>query len=97
MGKKSAPPPAPDYTAAAEKTAQSSQEAQTRADWANRPTQNTPWGQSSWQASAGVDPATGQPITNWTQNITLDPSQQQALDSQMAIQQGRSDIAQGML
>jgi hypothetical protein len=97
MGKKSDPPPAPDYTQAAEKTAQSSQQAQTRADWSNRPTQNTPWGQSSWNASAGVDPSTGQPITNWEQNITLDPAQQQALDSQMAVQQGRSDIAQGMM
>jgi hypothetical protein len=97
MGKKSDPPPAPDYTQAAEKTAQSSQEAQTRADWTNRPTQNTPWGQSSWNASAGVDPSTGQPITNWEQNITLDPAQQAALDDQMAMQSGRTQIGMGMM
>ena len=97
MGKKSAPPPAPDYTAAAEKTAASSQDAQTRADWSNRPTQNTPWGQSSWSASAGVDPATGKPITQWEQNISLTPDQQKALDDQMRMQSGRSDLAQNMM
>lgn len=96
MGKKSAPA-APDYTKAAEQTSASNQQAQTRADWANRPTTNTPWGSQSWQASAGTDPATGQPVTNWTQNITLDPRQQRALDDQMAITEGKSGIAQGML
>jgi hypothetical protein len=34
---------------------------------------------------------------NWTMNLELDPDQQAALDSQMAIQRGRSDTAQGML
>jgi hypothetical protein len=97
MGKKSAPPPAPDYTGAAEKSAQSSQEAQTRADWANRPTQNTPWGQSSWTSTAAVDPATGKPVTNWTQNISLSGDQQKALDDQMAMQSGRSDLAMNMM
>lgn len=97
MGKKSDPPPAPDYTQAAEKTAQSSQEAQTRADWTNRPTQITPWGTQSWSAEKAVDPATGQPITQWTGTTTLSPDQQKALDDQMSIQSGRSDIAQGMM
>lgn len=97
MGKKSAPPPPPDYTAAAERTAQSSQEAQTRADWANRATQITPFGTSSWTSAAGTDPSTGQAITNWTQNISLDPASQQALDQQQALQAGRSDIAGGMM
>jgi len=97
MGKKSDPPPAPDYTQAAEKTAQSSQEAQTRADWANRPTLNTPWGQQTWNSTAATDPSTGQPITQWSSDITLSGDQQKALDDQMAIQSGRSDIAQGMM
>lgn len=99
MGKKSAPPQiTPEQSIyAAEKSQASSQQAQTQADWANRPTQNTPWGQSSWTAAAGTDPATGKPVTNWTQNITLDPKQQAALDSQMGIDQSKSQIAQGML
>ena len=97
MGKKTDPPPAPDYTQAAERTAQSNQYAQTFADWANRPQQYTPWGSSTWSSSPMIDPATGQQVTQWSQNIQLSPQQQQALNSQMAIQQGRSDLASGMM
>ena len=97
MGKKSAPPPAPDYTQAAEKTAASSQDAQTRADWANRPNQITPWGTQTWSSEAMTDPATGKPVTSWTQNTQLSGPQQQALDEQMAIQSGKSQIAGGMM
>jgi hypothetical protein len=96
MGKKSAPA-APDYSAAAEKTAASNQDAQTRADTANRPNMNTPWGTSSWTSAAGVDPATGKPVTNWTNNVSLSGDQQKSLDDQMSIQSGKSDIARGML
>ena len=97
MGKKSAPPPAPDYTQAAEKTAASSQDAQTRADWSNRPEMDTPWGKSSWTSQAAVDPATGKPVTQWSNKVSLAGGQQDALDDQMAIQSGKSDIASGMM
>lgn len=96
MGKKSSPPP-PDYTAAAERTAQSSRENTDAQTWANRPTVNTPWGQQSWQANQQTDPATGRPVTAWTQNITLTPQQQAALDSQQRIGQGRSNAAETLL
>lgn len=97
MGKKSDPPPAPDYRAAAEETAQSSQQAQTRADWTNRPTQITPWGRTDWSAQAATDPSTGQPITQWTQTESLSPQLQGALNDQFAMQSGRSQIAGGMM
>jgi hypothetical protein len=93
MGKKSDPPKAPDYTQAAEKTAASSQEAQTRADWANRPDQVTPWGQQTWQSAKQIDPATGQEMTKWTQNTTLDPKLQAALDQQQSIDMSKSELA----
>lgn len=96
MGKKSTPP-APDYKGAAEQTAASSQDAQTRSDWANRPTVNTPWGQESWQASAAVDPSTGKPITNWTQNTKLNPLAQSTLDSTMTVDRDKALLAQGMM
>ena len=96
MGKKS-PPPAPDYVGAAEATAKSSRELATANTTANRPTQVTPWGTSSWASSAGVDPSTGLPVTNWTQNIELTGPQQQALDAQMRVQAGRSDLAEGLI
>lgn len=99
MGKKStpAPPPAPDYTAAAERTAQGNLEAQTRADWANRPNQFTPWGSLTWESEQVTDPATGLPVTRWTQHTILDPRSQRALDDQFAIQEGMSSAAKGLL
>lgn len=95
-GKGGAPPP-PDYTGAAAAQAQSSKEVTNMQLHANRPDQYTPWGSSTWSSAAGTDPATGQPITNWQQQIQLSPQQQQALNSQMAIQQGRSNLAQGFM
>jgi hypothetical protein len=44
-----------------------------------------------------TDPATGKPVTSWEQNITLAGDQQKALDDQMKLQSGRSDIAGGMM
>lgn len=96
MGKKSTPKP-PDYTAAAEATAESSRENTNTQNFANRPNQNTPFGSTSWDTRAVRDPATGQMVTEWTQNTSLTPEAQAALDSQLALQQGRSDIAGGMM
>lgn len=95
-GKGSAPPP-PDYTGAAQAQAQSSAETTNMANYANRPSMNTPFGSQSWTTEAVIDPATGQPVTKWTQNTTLAPQAQRALDSQMAMQQGRSDIANSLM
>lgn len=96
MGGKGSTPPAPDYKGAAQEQAASSREATTAATWANRPTQNTPFGSSTWNTGTKVDPSTGQNVTTWEENITLDPATKQALDSQQALQQQRSDLAGGM-
>jgi hypothetical protein len=96
MGKKSSPPP-PDYTAAAEKTAASNQAAAVQQTWANRPEQKDPWGSMTWDSEAVIDPATGQKVTKWTQNTTLDPRLQQALDSQIDMQNQRSQMAEGLM
>jgi hypothetical protein len=86
-------PKAPDYKGLAEQTAASSQYAQDRADWANRPTINTPWGSQTWQSKGAVDPSTGKPVTAWTQNTTLNPQAQAALDAQMQLDTGKSQLA----
>lgn len=88
MGKKSAPPPAPDYTALAQQQAELDKVAAADQTVANRPTQTTPWGTSSW--SQGAD---GQ----WTQNISLDPAEQAALDQQRQFSSQRQGIASGLL
>jgi hypothetical protein len=88
---------APDYTAAAEATGESSRDVTNMQTWANRPNQNTPWGSTSWDQSSQIDPSTGKPMTQWTQNTTLTPQAQQALEDQFAVQGGRSDIARELL
>jgi hypothetical protein len=96
MGKKSGPP-APDYTGAANAQAAQSQANTTQQTWANRPDQSSPFGNITWGAQETVDPSTGQKVTKWTQNTTLDPEVQGALDSQMQTQRGRSDLANSMM
>src|SRR3990172_6264039 len=92
-----AAPAAPDYRGAAVEQSAASKELATGATWANRPTINTPWGQQTWDASAGVDPSTGLPVTKWESNVNLTPDQQQALDAQMRIGAGKSGLAEGLM
>ena len=87
----------PDYGGAAAQDARMNQQMLTQQTWANRPTVNTPWGQQTWGSTTDIDPSTGQPVTSWTQNISLNPDQQAALNSQQAVQTGRSQAAQGLL
>jgi hypothetical protein len=96
-GDSPAAPATPDYRGAAQETAASNKEAATANTWANRPTINTPWGSQSWNAASSIDPSTGKPVTSWTQNTTLTPDAQRALDSQMQMQQGRSDLANSFM
>jgi hypothetical protein len=93
IGKKSAPPPAPDYKGAAEATAASSAAAQSAATTANRPNVNTPWGSETWTQAQSTDPATGKPVTNWTQNINLSPAEQATLTAQQNVALGKANIA----
>lgn len=95
MGSKAPDPP--DYTGAAREQAQASQENVLSQNYANRPSVRTPFGSQSWQTNSVIDPATGQRVTGWTQNVELAPQLQSALDSQMAVQRGRSDLAQGFM
>lgn len=75
MGKPSAPA-APDYTAAAEETANSS-----------RINQNTPYGSLTYSA-----PASGVASDPWTQNINLSPVGQQLLDAANNTSLGLSNL-----
>ena len=96
MGKKSGPP-APDYTGAANAQAQASKDTAVYNTWADRPNVTTPWGSQTWTNQTTTDPTTGQKVTQWNQNISLSPQEQASLDSQFAVQQGRSQAAQEML
>jgi len=91
-----APPPAPNYTASAEATAKSQNEAINQTNYANRPNQKTPWGNTTWTTNATIDPATGQRVTQWNQNTSLTPLSQQALNNTLNIQQNQTNLANTM-
>lgn len=97
MGGKGSAPAAPDYLGAATAQAQASEKATTAQNFANRPTINTPFGGQSWQTDSQIDPATGQKVTTWTQNTTLAPGLQSALNSQIQLQNDRSQLAGGFM
>lgn len=86
-------PAAPDYRGAAEEQSAASKEIATQQTWANRPTQYTPWGSTNWQSAENIDPATGQPVTAWTQTQQLNPQLQNALDKQIGLTNYRTDLA----
>lgn len=89
-------PAAPDYAAAAQAQADSSRDVTEQQTWANRPDQNTPFGSTSWENAPQWDPSTGQYLNRWTQNTTLNPQSQAALDSQLAVTRARSELAQNL-
>jgi hypothetical protein len=95
MGKKSAPPP-PDYKAAAVASGESSKAVTEQQTWANRPDQYTPWGSETWSNEQVWDPATRQYLNKWTQNTNLTPEAQAALDSQLRLQMGRSQLGESL-
>lgn len=96
MGSKSSPPP-PDYTAAANAQAQASKENTTAQTYANRANQYTPFGSDTWTQGQTVDPSTGQNVTTWNENTQLDPQLQASLNSQLAVQNARSDQAAALI
>ena len=96
MSKPEAPPP-PDYRGAAEETARSSAEQVARQTFANRPTQTGPWGTVQWTPGTTVDPATGTQVTSWEQETTLRPELERALESEVGLQEYRSDLARDLM
>ena len=93
MGGKASAPATPDYMGATQLQGEISKENLNSQNYANRPTVNTPFGSQTWGTQPTTDPSTGQVVTSWTQNNTLAPGLQQAVDDQMGIQAGRSDLA----
>jgi hypothetical protein len=93
MGGKASAPATPDYMGATQLQGELNKENLNSQNYANRPTINTPFGTQSWGTQAVKDPATGQVVTNWTQNNSLAPGLQQAVNDQLGIQAGRSELA----
>lgn len=83
-----APPPAPDYTAAAQATAAGNLDAAKYATQANRANQITPYGTLKW---------TNDGNNNWTQSIDLSDVGQKLLNADNATSLGMSGLQQGAL
>jgi hypothetical protein len=90
---------------AAEIEGQTARELAQQETEANRPNQQNPWGSTQWNRVAVrdedgepiLDSMTGQPMMQWEQLETLNPMLQGSLDAQLGIQQGRSQLAQGVM
>ena len=95
MGKQTAAPV--DYQGAAVAEAEAAKDLTEQQTWANRPDQMNPWGTVSWNATPTYDPVSGQNINKWTQNQTLSPALDKALESQMVMMEGRSTLGYGMM
>jgi hypothetical protein len=93
---KSAPSP-PDYVGAAQAQSQASQDISEQQTFANRPTVNTPFGGQNWTTKTVMDPVTGKPVNQWTQNVTLNPALQNAVTKEQGITSGQADLASTLL
>lgn len=79
------PPPAPDYTGAAQATAAGNVEAARYATKANRVNQYTPYGSQTYTSGINGDP------DQWRSDINLSPTGQKLLDYQNAASMGLGD------
>jgi hypothetical protein len=90
MGKSASAPPPPDYTGAAQATAQGNLEAARANIAANRVNQYTPYGSVEYKQS-GQDPY-GNPM--WSATQSLAPEQQKLLDIQNQLSIGTGQLGQ---
>lgn len=89
FGKAPSPPPAPNYTAAAQATAAGNLDAARAAASANRVNQVTPYGTLNYTQT----PVPGNPDAGWTATTTLAPDQQKLLDIQNQTSLGLGSLA----
>lgn len=87
---------APDSMGAAQVQGEMSAEAAREANYANRPDQFNPWGSVTWGTEEVIDPATGEPVTKWTQSQNFTDDSRKLYDQQMNIMGGRGAMAAGM-
>lgn len=85
-------PKTPDYTGAAQATADSNKAAALTAGALNRPTQITPTGSQTWSLKPGADPNNPQP-GDWIATTSYSPEQQKLYEGQTTAQQGLVNTA----
>jgi hypothetical protein len=95
MGKPKAPPP-PDYAGLAAQQGQVNKDTSMFDAGMNRPTEVDPYGSRTWTLRPGADAKNPQP-GDWTVNTSLNPQEQQLLDSDRRISSQFGQIAEGSL
>tara|TARA_R110002126_G_scaffold100013_1_gene231400 strand:- start:307 stop:1050 length:744 start_codon:yes stop_codon:yes gene_type:complete len=95
MGKKSQS--SPDTVGAATVEGEFSRDTARDVTYADRPDQQNVFGSNTWGQEMVVDPATGQKVTKWTQNQSLNPATQAIFDTQLARDQSLSDLSSGKM
>jgi len=96
------PPPAPDYSAAAQSQGAANTQAAIVQNYLNRPQENTPYGSRKWTQTGSYQvPAYGdQPaatLPQWTSSIELTPEGQKLADQQMRMSSTYGDIGEAGL
>ena len=86
-GKGSSPPPAPDYTGAAQATAAGNKEAAIAAQAGNMINQYTPQGKVEYTQRGEIS---GTPL--WSQTVTMSPEQQAAYEKDVAMNARLQDV-----
>jgi Chaperone of endosialidase len=97
MSKGGDSPPAPDYAELAQEQSLSSQQLAAQQTYANRPDVATPWGNLSYTTGSAIDPATGDPVTTWGENVGLTPDEATSVQNQQQIAAGESGTALNLL
>lgn len=92
MSSSPSPPPAPDYTAAAQQTAAGNLTAAQQAQAANMTNQVTPYGSLTYSANPSSQNINGN--QTYTATTTLSPTQQQLLNQQNATSIGLGNLGQ---
>lgn len=87
----------PDYGSAAIAQGEANEAVIRDQTYANRPTQYTPMGYTSYNPYLFTDPASGEEVTRWEQTTGLSSELQDIYNKQVAIQGGRSDVAGGLV
>lgn len=106
MGKKGGS--SPDVVGAAKQEGIENRETARDVNYANRPDQYNPFGSQTWNTQKMIDPATGQPVTKWTQSQKLSAPMQGVFNQQMgatgqlssmqqqALNRAQGDMSQGV-
>ena len=88
------PPPAPDYAAAAQQTSAGNASQAQVAQYGSMTNQITPYGRVTYTATPAGKTAQGDQLNQWTQTVSLSPSEQAAFEQNNRINAQLGNVAE---